>query len=260
MGPGFTPPITRGGRSAIVPPPPHTYAVDYIAAYVRVDPAEAENLLPPELKLADDVAWIYISEFVSVSGDQWDLLYQDPEYTQYREGAIAFKVALNGNTYLYFPFMWVDRDWALMRGYVNGYPKKLARIAMSRTHPLLPGYEEPREGIRMGGYVARGGDVLYRLVVTLRERADRVPLADFGPTLTLRRFPATGEGEADVYEYVTVVRTSGRTSDVWRGDAQVDIAGGINDELGYVKVREVLGGYFYRSHFRIEGTKLVYRR
>lgn len=250
-------PITKSGRSAIVQPPPYLYAVDYIAVYVSIDPEPARELLPPGLELASNKAWLYVSEFLSYPENNDEMAYLDPELTIYREGAVALNVALDGQVYLYFPFMWVDKDWALIRGYLNGYPKKLAYISLSKLHPLMPGRDQPAPGLKLGGYVARNGYTLFRLQVELTEKADGVPISAFGPTLTFRRFPATGAGETDVWEYVTVVKGESKIADVWRGQGSVQIGWGPNDEVNLIQIREVIAGYYYRSFFKISGTKLI---
>ncbi len=34
------------------------------------------------------------------------------------------------------PYIWVDRDFALVRGWIQGFPKKLASIQMTRSFGL----------------------------------------------------------------------------------------------------------------------------
>lgn len=250
-------PITKSGKSAIVQPPPYVYAVDYIAVYVKINEEIANSLLPPGLELASDNAWIYVSEFLSYPEHHDEITYQDPELTVYREGAVALNVILDGQKYLYFPFMWVDKDWALIRGYINGYPKKIANISLSKFHPLMPGREGPAPGVKLGGYVARNGYTLYRIEVELRDRTNSLPITAFGPTLTIRRYPATGSGQRDVWEYVTVIKGESKTADIWTGRGFITIGWGPNDEVNLLQIKEVIGGYFYRSYFKILGTKLI---
>ncbi|WP_009989923.1 acetoacetate decarboxylase family protein, partial [Saccharolobus solfataricus] len=60
--------------------------------------------------------------------------------------------------------------------------------------------------LRLGGYVVRGGGVMFRMQVELEGRTDSLPLKSFGPFLNIRRFPSRGEGEVDLYEIVSRVR------------------------------------------------------
>lgn len=136
------------------------YGVTYIASHVKLE--GADNVIPSFMK-TDGEGWVYIAEFISTAEANWDYMYQEPDLVQYMEGAIGLKVEYKGKNYLYFPFMWVDKDWALVRGWLDGYPKKIANIRMTRLHPLLPKYNKPEPGLKMGGYVTRGGGVMVRL-------------------------------------------------------------------------------------------------
>jgi Acetoacetate decarboxylase (ADC). len=166
-------------------------------------------------------------------------------------------VKYKGRNYLYFPFMWVDKDWALIRGWVNGYPKKVANIEITKLHPLLEKYNEIKEGVKLGGYVVRGGSVLFKMLVNLKFKVSELPIFEFGPTLTIRYFPSTGQGERSVKEFVQVIKTNSRSSDTWKGEGSIEFGKAVNDEVELLRVKEILGGYFYRSSFKIEGTKII---
>lgn len=251
-------PITRSGKSSIVPPPPWHYGVTYIGAHVKFDKSTAEKVLPDFLS-TDGEGWIYIAEFISPSEHTWDLMYQDPDLTQYMEGAIGLKVNYKGNNYLYFPFMWVDKDWALVRGWLDGYPKKIAKISMTKLHPLLPKYNKPEKGLRLGGYVVRGGNFLLRLQVELEGKTDSVPTKNFGPFLNIRFFPSRGDGEINLFEVVSRVRDESVSGDVWVGKANVELGGYVNDEVNTLKLKEIIGGYYYTLYFKVTTTKLLER-
>jgi len=56
---------------------------------------------------------------------------------------------------------------------------------------------------------------------------------------------------------VVVEKGENRTADIWRGDAELVLNSGVNDELNLLHVVKVLDGYFYRSFFKILGTRLA---
>ncbi|AEB95296.1 acetoacetate decarboxylase family protein [Metallosphaera cuprina] len=250
----FTMPITRSGNSQTVFPPPWYYGVTYVAAHVRFD--GADRILPPFFN-TDGEGWVYIAEFVSTAERNWDYMYLEPDLVQYMEGAIGLKVEYNGGNYMYFPFMWVDKDWALVRGWLDGYPKKLALIRMTKLHPLMPKYNAPQPGLKMGGYVTRGGGHMIRLRLELEDRSESLPLKNFGPPINVRRFASRGENEEDVYEIVSRQRDESRYGEIWKGSAEVDIGGYVNDELNSLSLRETLGGYFYTLYFKVTKTILL---
>jgi len=208
-------------------------------------------------------------------------MYQDPDLVQYMEGAIGLKVNFEGKNYLYFPFMWVDKDWALVRGWLDGHPKKIAKIAMTKLHHLLPKYNKPERGLKMGGYAVRGGGVMFRMQVELEERTESLPLKNFGPFLNIRtavirfhldyravpkgeshnccirRFPSRGEDEVDLYEIVSRVRDETKYGEIWKGKANVELGGYVNDEVNLLEIERTIGGYHYTLYFKVTTTQLL---
>ncbi|ARM74653.1 acetoacetate decarboxylase family protein [Acidianus manzaensis] len=251
----FTLPSTKNGKSQIVFEPPWHYGATYISSHVKFD--ESANELLPDFLTTDGEGFIYIAEFISMSDSTWDYMYQDPDLVQYMEGAIGLKVIFEGKDYFYFPFMWVDKDWALVRGWLDGFPKKIAKISMSRLHPLLPKYNKPEKGLKLGGYVVRGGGVMFRLQVNLEEKTDSLPTKNFGSYLNIRRFPSRGNGEEDLYELTSRVRDVSNYGEIWKGTASVELGGYVNDEVDLLKIKEVYAGYYYTSYFRVTETKLL---
>ncbi|EZQ11386.1 acetoacetate decarboxylase [Candidatus Acidianus copahuensis] len=248
----FSLPITRTGKSNIVPPPPWYYGVTYIGVHVKFS---SVNDIVPEMFDPEGEGWIYIAEFISTSEHTWEYMYADPELTQYMEGAIGVKVNFRGKSYLYYPFMWVDKDWALVRGWIDGYPKKIAKISMTKLHPLLPKYNKPVRELTLGGYAVRGSAII-KLQVSLTEKVDKTPIQSFGPLINIRRFPSRGDGEDDVYEIVSRVRDESVMGEIWRGDGKVELRGSINDEIN-LELDKVYGGYYFTQYFKVTTTTLL---
>jgi len=114
----------------------------------------------------------------------------------------------------------------------------------------------PRRGAVIGGYAVRGGSPLLRLKVELLEEVERPP--SFGPTILIRDYPSEGEGEAEVLELVELKVQDLRFSDVWRGKAEVQVGGGVNDEMNYVKVLQPIQDTT-QTAFKVTGTRLLRR-
>ncbi|MEM4971266.1 MAG: acetoacetate decarboxylase family protein [Sulfolobales archaeon] len=254
----YTHVITESGRSSIVPEGPYHYGVEYIAVHLKVNSDKAQKLLPKFLRASDE-AWIYVADFVTVHGKNIEWIYRVPDMTQYKEAAIALKVYYEGRPYSYFPFMWVDKDWALIRGWLNGYPKKIAEIVMSKINPLNPVLGEISRGTRLGGYCSRLGRRLLTIVVELEEETTEIPLRGFGPTLTYRHFPATYKGQQELSEVLEIIRSNYRLGRAWRGRGEVEIGYGDNDEVDLIEPLSILGGYYYTAGYTIEGGKVIGR-
>jgi acetoacetate decarboxylase len=74
------------------------------------------------------------------------------------------------------PFIWVDQDFALARGWIQGFPKKLGEIWMTRTFGLEcaadPGV---RSGSRFGATCSARGRRLAEATVTLERESETGP-------------------------------------------------------------------------------------
>ncbi|WP_016729673.1 acetoacetate decarboxylase family protein [Saccharolobus islandicus] len=246
---------TKSVKSQIVPPPPWIYAIEMIGVKVYFDPGKVLDLIPPPLEIVDGEGFVYVAKIFTVSGNRWEMLYEDPEETKYMEAAVALKVKYNANIYTYFPFMWVDKDLPLIRGWLLGYPKKLAYISMSEFHKLLDGYSGPSSGVKMGGYALRNGKEIIRMKITLREKVSQSPIP-FGPILQFRRFPAVQDG-TDVYELGQAISSDFRVGEVWQGEGEVILNGSINEALEVLKINKIEGGYYFNWSFKQLGTKIL---
>ncbi|BFI76900.1 acetoacetate decarboxylase family protein [Sulfurisphaera ohwakuensis] len=142
-----------------------------------------------------------------------------------------------------------------MRGYLLGYPKKLAIISMSEFHKLLENYSGPSEGKRMGGYALRNGKEIVRIRIQLKERHNTPPIP-FGPIVQFRRFPAV-EGGTDVYELGQVISSDFKVGEIWRGEGELSLNASANDELDLLKINKIEGGYYFNWSFKQLGTKIL---
>jgi acetoacetate decarboxylase len=116
----FSQPIGPGGAYA---PPPYLYrgVEDIVIAY-EADRANVESLLPPGVVPADDVP-------VCIAWGRW---IPFSSFGPYREAYIMVRVTLDGETYLYQPFIFTDNEIPLVAGReIWGYAKKLAVMERS---------------------------------------------------------------------------------------------------------------------------------
>ena len=61
--------------------------------------------------------------------------------SQYKEAFVVVRCTYAGETYSRCVYIWVDKDFALARGWYQGYPKKLGQIWMTR--PVTVGKAGP---------------------------------------------------------------------------------------------------------------------
>jgi hypothetical protein len=241
-----------GGIDSLVEPGPWHYGVDYLSVFFRANPASLQRLLPRFFKVrSDGVGVAYVSEFVSISEGKPEATFEDPERTIYKEAALGVGCSWRGKAGVYFPIMWVDKDWSLARGWLNGYAKRLAdRIVMTKLHPMNPGIKPLGKGARLAGYCVKDGSKVLTVRVRIRGRGRSEDLVKFGATFGVRRLPTTHKSQLQREEPVEVIRYDASAGDIWSGEGELE-APGLDDNP------TVLKGLFYKSGFSISGARVL---
>lgn len=245
---GFLFPQTPSGSSSLIPSPPWHYSGEMLTVEYRTDPERVAELLPEGAELLDDdpgaVALIW-ADWQSAGDNLEEIL--DPVRSQYKECFSVIRCRWRDETWSRCPFIWVDKDFAMVRGYHQGYPKKLGEIWMTR--PITVGRAGPRlePGGRFGATTSASGRLLARATWTLTEQADGPGFVNSHPMLHNRYWPAIeSDGSASMDELVTMSGYDGEVADVWAADAEIEIIESPADELAMLSPREVIGGYYHR--------------
>ena len=242
---GFFYPRTATGRSSLLPAPPWHYSGDLLTVEYRTDPAKVARLLPPPLAPAPDdpgaVALIW-ADWQSCGASGEELL--DPVRAQYRECFAVVRCQFGGTVYSRCVFIWVDTDFALARGLVQGYPKKLGSIHQTRPHPF--GRAAPRiaPGGVFAGTLSAGGRRLAHAAVTLREEAPSNGFVNAHPMAHHRWMPSVEKGGGDAFsELISSASASFEAGPAWRGEAILELFESPTEELADLEVNEIIGGY-----------------
>lgn len=244
----FDHPLVPGPGSAIEKGPWH-YGADYVSVYFKGESQHLKRLLPPPFEVDDGTCLAYVCEIVSVSDSGAEMAAARPDRTTYSEAAVGVKCRFRDQRGTFFPVMWVNTEWSLLRGILNGYQKRLAdSISMTRLHPLNPGQKPVTAGARFGGFCVKGPELTLTVGVEVERPGGPSDLPSFGATFGLRRFPQTGPGQESVNEPVEILKSNSRISDIWIG------VGSLDTKLDLGEIRP-LSGAVYRSGFTISGSK-----
>lgn len=186
---GFTPPFTPSGNSSLLPAPPWHYAGNVLSLAFDTEPLAAQSLLPDGFGAATGRAYGHFCDWQATT-DGSEL--QDPAYAQYKEFFVLIEALRDQAPALYCPFIYVDQDISLVRGLLQGWPKKLGSIWITRSYGLdHPAAAPLQAGTRMGGTLAVKDRRLAEAAVTLTgaagERLGFLSIPTFaliaGPTL-----------------------------------------------------------------------------
>ncbi len=245
---GFIFPRTALGGASILPPMPWHYSGDLLTVEYRTDPARVAELLPAPLTLVPDdqdpgaVAMIF-ADWQSCGDDRSEL--DDPVRSQYKEAFVVVRCMHAGTVYSRCVYIWVDKDFALVRGHFQGYPKKLGSIW--QTRPVTLGKAGPRvaPGGRFSGTVAYMDRRIVNAHVTLREPSEGNGFVNGHPMVHSRYMPRIeGDGTDTYSELVTMSGRDVELSQAWRGDAELELLPSPVEEVARLEVREIIGGYW----------------
>lgn len=246
--PGFLFPRTSAGRSSLLPPPPWHYSGEMLTVEYRADPERVAALLPEGVELAAEdpgaIAVIW-ADWQSCGEDLQELT--DPARSQYKECFVVIRCQWQGITWSRCPYIWVDKDFALARGYHQGYPKKLGEIWMTR--PVTVGRAGPRleSGGRFGATLSAYGRRLAEAEITLRSPGEAPGFVNGHAMLHNRWWPTIeSDGSDSLDEVVTMRGEDGEVADVWSGDAEIELHPAPREELAALEPIEILGGYYHR--------------
>ncbi|MFH8991314.1 acetoacetate decarboxylase family protein [Streptomyces sp. NPDC017940] len=239
---GYTLPLSPDGRSSLVPSPPWHFSGDVLYVAFRTDPEVVRAFLPPALRQGeiDGTAAAVFGDWQSCCDDGAEL--EDPVRAQFREFSLFVACTWRGRPAVRCPLAWVDADFSLVRGLVQGYPKKLGDIAMTRSFGIGRAGAPLAAGTALAGTLAAGHRRLAEARVVLDRPADLPPLMTH-PMVHTRRFPAwTPDGPGET-ELVTGGSTDQTYADVWAGRAELAFFDSPVGDLAAFAPREVLGGY-----------------
>ncbi len=243
---GFMFPRSATGISSIVPAPPWHYSGEVLTIEYRTDPDRVAELLPEPLELADDdpgaVAVIW-ADWQSCRDDLSELL--DPVRSQYKECFVVVRCRYRGEHYSRCVYIWVDKDFAMVRGHHQGYPKKLGDIWVTR--PVTVGKAGPRlePGGRFGATCSAYGYRLIEAQFTITGPSEHTGFVNALPMLHHRVMPAIeSDGTDSLHEVVTMRGYDADVGPAFTGEADLRVLASPVEELTRLEPREMIAGYW----------------
>jgi acetoacetate decarboxylase len=256
---GFWYPRSPGGASSIIPPPPWHYSGDVLTVEYRTTTGAVASWLPPGVDPAPDdadaVALIF-ADWQSCGADGAELL--DPVRSQYKEAFVVVRCVHDGEPYSRCILIWVDKDFALARGWFQGYPKKLGSIWMTR--PVTVGKAGPRlePGGVLAATLAANDRRLADVLVTLDGPTESGGFVNALPMLHSRWLPAIAPEAGDAHADLVTMRSNDvELGPVWAGSAEVRLHEAPGEELASLPVVEPIGAYWRQVGVTFSGGSTI---
>lgn len=259
---GYSLPLSPEGRASLVPAPPWHYAGDLLVVEYWADPTSVAAVLPPGLKpFPDDpgrAAAVFV-EWQSCSDDASELL--DPVRAQYKEFFVVVNALLGEELVTTCPYIWVDKDFALVRGWIQGFPKKLGSVHMTRVFSV-PSKASPalRPGARIAASAAANDYRLADAVVTLVRLSKSGPTHNTPPLVNVRHFPRLTQGLHETPAVHEIVRARSRDraiSDIWEGEATLEFYPSPVEEHWALRPVRVGKGYRMTFAYTIDDLEII---
>ncbi len=260
---GFTFPRSATGNSSLVPQPPWHYSGDMLTIEYRTDPAAVAELLPNPLSpAAEDPGAVAIiwADWQSCSDDFSEVL--DPDRMQYKECFVVVRCQYQGQHYSRCVYIWVDKDYAMVRGHVQGYPKKFGDIWVTR--PVTVGKAGPRlePGGHFGATCSSYGRRLIDAEFTITGDSEHTGFVNALPMIHHRFMPAIeADGTDSLNELVTMSGYDAEVGPAYTGDVEIQVFDSPVEELTRLAPQEMIAGYWrsvgvsWNGGTTLEGTK-----
>ncbi len=259
---GFMFPRSATGKSSLVPDTPWHYSGTMLTMEYRTHVDRVAELLPDGCELADEdpgaVAIIW-AEWQNCRDDYSEIL--DPARSQYKEVFVVVRCKYEGKTYSRCVYIWVDSDYAMVRGHFQGYPKKLASIFVSR--PITVGQAGPRleQGGKFGASVAAYDHKLVHGTFEITGESKHAGFVNGHPMIHNRWMPAIeGDGSDSLDELVTMGAYQGEVGRCFKGNIELALYDSPVEELSNLEVIEKIGGYWREVAFSWKSGTTLKRR
>jgi acetoacetate decarboxylase len=258
---GFSVPLTPDGKSALAKLPPWHYSSDCMAIEYWANPAAIAPLLPPGVVLDEKSGgraffWFLDWQFTA-SNDE----LTDPARYQYREAFVLVEATFDGTPVNYCPYIFVDNDAAMARGWAQGFPKKLGSIFQTRSFSAPSAAAAPlAKGSRFGASVAAHGERLATARIQLEEGVSDPSKVFNRPTVMRRYFPqlaAAGQRKPPVDELTMSLTDNLAIVDVWAGAAELRMPEVQGEDMHLIAPLRVGRGYRLGMAYSVTDLRIL---
>ncbi len=257
---GYTLPLSPKGQSSVLDPPPWHYGGDILAIRFSADPKLVESFIPPPLEMGPrpGEGYVWFPDWVSVSDTRPDIGYVNPERANYHECFITLSCNFKGVPGYFVPFIWVDNDFTLVRGFVQGFPKKLGQIYLTRLHDLCPKLGGKQPGAKVKGILAAHGERILEgsMVFTRKATRSDLPVMKF---YLMRHFPSIEYPTRPAVHEITAGKfTNVASADIWAGDGELQFFGSPFEEAADLGAVKATGALYFSMGMTITGGEVLH--
>ena len=258
---GFTVPKSQFGQAALTPPPPWHYSGDVVGVTFWTDPDATAATLPsglsPDPKSNGHAVMMFLDWQFTAEDDE----FLDPARYQYREAFVLLDAMYRDTPVMWCPYIYVDNDAALARGWTQGFPKKLGSIFQTRTFAAAsPAAAPVAAGGRFGASLSAHGQRLAEACITLRKPVENGLSLLNRPTVLLRYFPRLAAGYQDkpaVNELAMSITDNLTVVQAWVGEAELRLPEVHGEELHALAPIRIESGFRFSLSYSVTDLKIL---
>jgi acetoacetate decarboxylase len=258
---GFTSPRSPLGIAALVPSPPWHFAGDVLAVEFWNDPDVSIHTLPTGVELDRKRSGHSVALFTDYQFTAQNNEYLDPARYQCRGFSVLLDAMWKGSRIAWCPYCYVDNDAALIRGWIQGYPKKFGTVHQTRSFATVGAASAPLvHDSRFSASMSAHGRSLGQARVTLREQAERLVGVLDRRIVGRRYFPRLSTGMHDkpaVDELVRCVSNQLLITNIWTGEGELDFPEAYGEELEVLAPLKVGRGYRFTFSYSVTDIEIM---
>ena len=257
---GYSLPLTPEGRSSVIDAPPWYYGGEILHIGFKAAKEKVARLLPPPLEMGPDpgagAVWFPLG--IRKRGQARPRVRQ-PGKVELPRVPRDLACSFNGKPGYFVPYIWVDNDFTLIRGFIQGFPKKLGRIYVTRLHELNPKIGGKKIGAKIKGICEVNAQRIVEgsMTFTRKAKPSEVPPVKF---YLMRHFPSVEDPNVPaVHELATGAVRDVKIADVWTGSGELSFFPSPFEEvagLGRVKVQEA---FYFSMGMTITGGEVLHK-
>ncbi len=145
----------------------------------------------------------------------------------------------------------------MYRGWIQGFPKKLGSIHMTRTYDVGKAAPRIRTGARFGATCIAGSREIARAVITLKKVSETGPTVSAPAMHNTRHFPAYSGNVPDVFELVRAGGQDREVTEIWEGDPEFSFGPNTTEDLQAIAPREIIRGYRFSFGYTVNGGQVL---
>ncbi|MFI8481409.1 acetoacetate decarboxylase family protein [Pseudomonas sp. NPDC078700] len=189
--------------------------------------------------------------------------FLDPARYQYREFFILVDALHQGKPVSYCPYIFVDNDSAMMRGLIQGFPKRMGEVHLSRAFTAPgPAASQVAVGARFAATASSAGQRLAHAEVKLTEKLEDLSKLGLSarPIVNMRHFPRLAAGQHDnpaVHELVMAITDNTQLVEVWTGEGQLTLPIVDREEVSDLAPVRVGAGFRASMSYTVTDLKIL---